>query len=73
MEYYCHLWAGAPSYYLDIFDKLLKQVYRTVGLSLEIIKMLPFLIFFSIYYFGRCSSELAELVLLPYSGRRVIS
>ena len=24
MEYCCHIWAGAPSYYLDLLDKLQK-------------------------------------------------
>ena len=30
MEYCCHVWAGAPNYYLEIIDKELKRVYRTV-------------------------------------------
>ena len=34
MEYCCHLWAGAPSYYLELLDKLQKRICRTVGLSL---------------------------------------
>ena len=34
MEYYCHLWAGAPSCYLELLDKLKKQLCRTVGPSL---------------------------------------
>ena len=25
MEYCCHFWAGAPSYYLELLDKLRKQ------------------------------------------------
>ena len=33
MEYCCHVWAGAPSYYLEVFNKLQKQVCRTVGHS----------------------------------------
>ena len=31
MEYYCHVWAGAPSCYLELLDKLEKQLRRTVG------------------------------------------
>ena len=31
MEYCCHVWAGAPSYYLDLLDKPQKQICRTVG------------------------------------------
>ena len=34
MEYYCHVWAGAPSCYLELLDKLQKQICRTVGHSL---------------------------------------
>ena len=31
MEYCCHVWAGAPSCYLELLDKLQKQICRTVG------------------------------------------
>ena len=34
MEYCCHVWAGAPSYYLELLDKLQKRIRRTVGASL---------------------------------------
>ena len=34
MEYCCHVWAGAPSCYLELLYKLQKWIYRTVGLSL---------------------------------------
>ena len=34
MELCCHIWAGAPSCYLELLDKLQKQLYRTVGPSL---------------------------------------
>ena len=36
MEYCCHVWAGAPSYYLELLDKLQKQICRTVGPSLVV-------------------------------------
>ena len=36
MEYCCHVWAGAPSCYLELLDKLQKQIYRTVGPSLAV-------------------------------------
>ena len=29
MEYCCHVWAGAPSYYLEWLDKLQKQICMT--------------------------------------------
>ena len=35
MEYCCHVWAGAPSCYLELLDKLQKQVCRTGGPSLS--------------------------------------
>ena len=31
MEYYCHVWTIARSYYLHMLDKLQKRVYRTVS------------------------------------------
>ena len=34
MEYCCHVSAGAPSYYLDLFNKLQKWICRIVGPSL---------------------------------------
>ena len=36
MKYCCHVWAGAPSCYLELLDKLQKQIYRTVGPSLAV-------------------------------------
>ena len=57
--------------------KLQKQICRTVGPSLAAPleplahqrKVAAFILFF-MYYFGRCSSELAQLVPLPYSQGR---
>ena len=34
MEYCCHVWAGAPSCYLELLEKLQKRICRTVGPSL---------------------------------------
>ena len=34
MEHCCHVWASAPSCYLELLDKLQKQICRTVGPSL---------------------------------------
>ena len=77
MEYCCHVWAGAPSYYLELLDKLQKWICRTVGLSfaasLEPLahhRNVASLSLFYRYYFGRCSSELVQLVPLPYSRGR---
>ena len=33
MEYCCHVWAGAPNYYLKLLDNLQKRICRTVGPS----------------------------------------
>ena len=73
LEYCCHIWAGGPSCYLELLDKLQKQIYRTVGLSLAA-SLEPLahcrnkvsLSLFYRYYFGRYSSELAQLVPLPF-------
>ena len=34
MEYFCHVWAGAPSCYLELLDKLQIRICRIVGPSL---------------------------------------
>ena len=34
MEYYCHVWAGAPSNYLELLDRQQQQICRTDGPSL---------------------------------------
>ena len=77
MEYCCHVWAGAPSCYLELLDKLQKRICRTVGLSLAASleplahhRNVASLSLFYRYYFGKCSSELAQLVPLPYSRGR---
>ena len=77
MEYCCHVWAGAPSCYLELLDKLQKRICRTVGYalasSLECLvhrRNVASLSLFSRYYFGRYSSELVWLVPLPYSRGR---
>ena len=77
MEYCCHVWAGATSCYLELLDKLQKPICRTVGpslaASLEPLAHRRNVASLSLcyrYYFGRCSSELAELVPLPYSRGR---
>ena len=77
MEYCCYVWAGAPRCYLELLDKLQKRICRTVdpslAASLEPLahrRNVASLSLFCRYYFGRCSSELAELVPLPYSRGR---
>ena len=69
MEYCCQVWAGAPSCYLELLDKLQKRICRTVGPSLAASleplahrQNVASLILFYRYYFGRCSSDLAQLV-----------
>ena len=34
MEYCCHVWGWAPSCYLELLEKLYKQIYKTVSPSL---------------------------------------
>ena len=74
MEYCCHVWAGAPSCYLELLDKLQKWICRTVGPSLATsleplvhCRNVACLSFFYKYYYGIYSSELAKLVPLPFS------
>ena len=74
MEYCCHVWAGTPSCYLELLDKLQKRICRTAGPSL-VASLEPLahcqnvasLSLFYRYHFSRCSSELAQLVPLPFS------
>ena len=76
-EYCFHVWAGAPSCYLELLDKLVKRICRIVGPSLAASleplahrRNVASLSLFHRYYFGRCSSELAQLVPLPFSRGR---
>ena len=77
MEYCCHVWACAPSCYLELLDRLQNRICRTVGPSLAASleprthcrNVASFSLFYR-YYFGRCSSELAQLVPLPYSREK---
>ena len=77
MEYCCHVWAGAPSCYLELLDKLQKRICRTVGPSLATSleplahhRNLAGLSLFYRYYFGRCFSQVVQLVPLLFSRRR---
>ena len=77
MEYCCHVWAGAPSCYLELLDKLQKRICRTVGPSLAASleplahhRNVASLSLLYRYYFGRCSSELDQLVPLRFSRGR---
>ena len=74
MEYCCHVWVGGPSCYLELLDKLQKRICRTfvpsLATSLEPLAHYQNVASISVfyrYYFGRCSSELAQLVPLPFS------
>ena len=74
MEYCCHVWVRAPGCYLELLDKLQKRICRIVGPSLAASleplahrRNVASLSLFYRYYFGRCSSELAQLVPLPFS------
>ena len=74
MKYCCHVWAAAPSCYLDLLGKLQKWICRIVGPSLAASleplahrRNVASLSLFYRYYFGRCSSELAQLVPLSFS------
>ena len=77
MEYCCHVWAGAPSCYFELLDKLQKRICRIVGpllaASLEPLAHrgnVAGLSLFYRYYFGRCSSELAQMVPVSFSRGR---
>ena len=73
---YCG-YVSAASCYLELLDKLQKGICRTAAPSLAAsleplahCRNVASLSLFYRYYFGRCSSELVELVPLAYSQRR---
>ena len=70
MKYCCHVWSGAPSSYFELLVKLQKRICRIVGPSfaatLESLAHRRHVASLSLFC-SRCSSELAELVPLPYS------
>ena len=82
MEGCCHVWVGTwlvrcPQLLLGIVRQATKWIYWIVGpslaASLELLdhhrNVVSVRLFYT-YYFGRCSSELAQLVPLPfYRGR----
>ena len=78
---YCLVWAGAPSCYLWLLDKLQKLICRIVGPSLAVSfelwthcwNVASGFILSNRYYSGRCSSEFAQLVPLPYSQEIFLS
>ena len=77
MEYCCYIWACAPSWYLELLDQLQKRICRIVGPSLAVSleplahrRNVASLRLFYRYYFGRCFSELAQLVPLLFSRGR---
>ena len=77
MQYCCHVWTGAPNCFLQLLYKQQKRICRTVGpsfaASLEPLahhwNMASLSPLFR-YYFGKCSSELAQVVPLPFSWGR---
>ena len=73
MEYCCHIWAGALSCHLQLLDKLQKRICRTIVPSLAVSpeslahrRNVASLSLSYRHYFGRCSSELAQLAPLPF-------
>ena len=74
MECCCHVWVGAPSCYLELLDKLQKQIFKAVGpslaASLELLahyRNVASLSLFYRYYFGRCSSKTgSEMFISAY-------
>ena len=77
LKYCCHVGVGALSCYLEMLNKAQKGICRTVGSYLAACleplahrRNVASLSLFYRYYFGRCSSEHAQLVPLPYSQGR---
>ena len=91
MEYCCYVWTSTPSCLLELLDKLQKRISRTVSPSLAAFleplahrRNEASLSLFYSYFFRRCSSEQAQLVLsklntaidtgiLPGLGKKIIA
>ena len=72
MEYCCHVWAGTPSCYWNCQASYKNKyagllVHHFKGEPLAHHQNVATLSLFYRYYFGRCSSELAQLIPLPFS------
>ena len=74
MECCCHVGVGGGSSYLEMLAKLQKLMSGIVGPSfdtslepLALRQNVASLSLFYRYYFGRCSSEVAQLVPCRYS------
>ena len=79
MEYCCHTWTGALSCFLELLDKLKKQICKTIDPSfaafLELSvhwQSLASLSLFYRYLFCQCSSELVFQLLFLEGGFLVI-
>ena len=77
IECCCHAWTGALSCYLELLNKLQKQIFRTLGSSLTAFleplvhrRNIASWSLFCRYSFGRCSSELTQMAHFPYSRGR---
>ena len=77
MEYCCHVCVGARSCYLELLDKLRKWIFSTISPSLATSleplvhhQNVASVSLFCRYFFGRCPSELAQMVPLPFSQGR---
>lgn len=76
MDYYFHVWADSTNWFLNILDKLKKQVQRIVGPTvaafLEILtprqNEASSKLFYE-KYFGKRSSALVQMVPPPYFCR----
>ena len=78
-KYCCHVWTRTRNCYLKFLVKVQKQICRTVGPSLASsleplvhCRNVASLSLSYWCYFRRCSSELAQLVSLPFSRGRSI-
>ena len=70
-----HALPGATRCYLELLDKLEKRICRNVGPALVTFleplgRNVASLSLLYRYYFGRCSSKLAQPVPLPFSRGR---
>ena len=80
LGYCCHVWAGAPSCFLEMLDKLQKRICRAFGPSLAVSfeplaqsQNVGSLSLLYRYYVSGCSSELSQPSSTPLFSKEVNS
>ena len=69
LEYCCHVWAGAPSCYFDMSDKLQKQICRTLTYDLNNLSLK----FIEMFFLWALSNQICYILFILFSTFSCIS